>query len=246
MSSLPWRRRQGVRYSASSRSWGGRGGPRSGPSPVRRRRGRSRSGSSRSPASGAPPPRRPRRGGPVQLQGRGDVEAGRDLLRMERRVPEGRAAAHGGAHQDQPPGAPGAQEVVDAGDVLQVARQRQAREVAAGLAVALEVEGAEAEAGRPAPAGGRNPPSRPTARSRSHGDRGCMDARGLPCGGGSKRTARCETSRPFSTMGIFSMPRSSRPRTVTPAVRPRQGHILRASQTSGWARAPGGEDGWET
>src|SRR4051812_37377249 len=81
-----------------------------------------------------------------ELQRGGDMEPRHDLLGVQGRVPEGRPAAHRGAEEDQPAAAPVAEESVDPGHVLQIARQRQAGHVAAREAMPLEVEGAEAEA----------------------------------------------------------------------------------------------------
>src|SRR3954447_12626554 len=81
-----------------------------------------------------------------QLQRGCDMAPRHDLLGVEGRVPEGRPAAHRGAEEDQPAAAPVAEESVDPGHVLQIARQRQAGHVAAREAMPLEVEGAEAEA----------------------------------------------------------------------------------------------------
>src|SRR6185295_5305189 len=103
--------------------------------------------------AGLLPGARPLRPGPVeedavQLERRSDVEARHDLLGMERRVPERRAAAHRGAHEEEPLLPVGAQEAMDAPDVLQIPRHGDRTDGAAGEPMALEVERAEAEARR--------------------------------------------------------------------------------------------------
>src|SRR6266545_3480879 len=87
-----------------------------------------------------------------ELQGRSDVQPGDDVLGVEGRIPERRAAAHGGAEEAEPLVAAPAQPVVDARHVVEVAGEGEVAQGAAGRAVPLEVEGAEGEAGLDGPA----------------------------------------------------------------------------------------------
>src|SRR5688572_22251406 len=88
----------------------------------------------------------PGREAPLELESRSDVEAGDHLVRVERRVPEGRASPHRGAEQADPVVALLPHIGVHPGHVLEVSGQGEALHGPAGLAVTLEVEGAEGEA----------------------------------------------------------------------------------------------------